>query len=79
MQAKRKPNIKSQRRAARAIITDNVLRAVLCDARTETEIEELSGERRSEIDRALEYLVGVRLLVKTEAGYFPAGAVRRAG
>ena len=78
MHPKRKPSVKS-RRAARETTADNVLRAVMCEARTQAAIAELSGERLADIDRALAYLVGVRLIVKTDAGYVPAQSQRRAG
>lgn len=79
MPIKRKPSIKSRRQAALADVADNVLRAVMCEARTVDSIAELSGEPRSHIERALAHLEGRRLILKTDAGYVPARILKRAG
>jgi CRP-like cAMP-binding protein len=74
---KRKPSVRSERREP--IVAEDVLRAVLCESRTEAEIESMTGGTRGEVARSLELLQARGLVKKTEAGYVPAQILRRVG
>jgi len=78
MHPKRKPSVRS-RRQREPIVAEDVLRAVLCESRTESEIQDMTGGSRDEVARSLELLQSRGLVKKTETGYVPAGALRRAG
>lgn len=78
MHQRRKPNVKSRAREQRVSLED-VHRAVLCDAKTETDIAGWTGASPREIERALGQLITRGLVRKTETGYEPVLSVRRAG
>lgn len=53
------------------------MRAVLCDAKTESEIADMTGGSSNEVARCLGLLMDRGLVKKTEAGYVPALILRR--
>ncbi len=77
MHPKRKPSVRSQRRRE-PVIAEDVLRAVLCDSRSEAEIESMTGGDRHTVARCLDQLMQRGLVKKTESGYEPVLILRRA-
>jgi DNA-binding IclR family transcriptional regulator len=77
MNPKRKPSIKSRHREP--VVAEDVLRAVLCESRSEAEIVAMTGATRDQVTRLLGSLITRGLVMKTEEGYVPAQSLRQVG